>query len=295
MSVVKQRPNPARGARAGHSTSVRGRRGRFGRWLVPLTTAVLLLGLPLVAPVASGAWAEAAATGEGAAAIAEGPTFSNLFMFSPVINSILLALSLLSLAMFLYLLLSVHPQGLAPRAFVDEIYRLVGDGQYKEAIDFCRGHRKLFAASVIRRCLDNADKDPSVLMAVVDSEGKRRADTIWNSLSYLADVANVAPMLGLLGTVLGMIKAFLVVRWETVAASTAPLASAIGEAMSTTMFGLSVAILALVFHSVIKSRATRALAEVEQVVHAVADRIARQNVAAAPAAATARYEGGRKR
>ncbi len=262
---------------------------RYLAWALPLIAALLVLAGPVLAPEGAAAMAD---TGGGSAP-AEGPTFLSLFWFSPVINSILLGLSLLSLALFIYLLLSIHPQGLAPRVFVDEIYRLIDDGQYKEAIDFCRSHHKLFAASVIRRCLDNAEKEPSVLMAMVDNEGKRRADSVWNSLSYLADVANVAPMLGLLGTVLGMIKAFLVVRLDAVAASTEPLAGAIGEAMSTTMFGLSVAILALVFHSVLKSRATRALGEVEQVVHGVADRIKRHGAGHSDSGYG--YEGGRRR
>jgi len=112
-------------------------------------------------------------------------------------------------------------------------------------------------------------------MSMVDSEGKRRADILWNRISYLADVANVAPMLGLLGTVLGMINAFFAVGFENLSAESRHLTNAIGAAMATTMFGLGVAILATFFYSIVRSRLTRGLADAEEVVHSLADHMKR--------------------
>ena len=108
-----------------------------------------------------------------------------------------------------------------------------------------------------------------------DSEGRRRADIIWNRINYLADVLNVAPMLGLLGTVLGMIEAFFGLEYASASINAKVLSNAIGGAMATTMFGLIVGIVALVFHAIVKGRLIGALAEAEQVAHSIADHIER--------------------
>ena len=112
-------------------------------------------------------------------------------------------------------------------------------------------------------------------MDMMDSEGKRRADILWNRISYLADIANVAPMLGLLGTVLGMINAFFAMKFESLSASSSALSTSIGAAMATTMFGLIVAIIATFCYSIVKSRLTRSLASAEEVVHSLTDHMKR--------------------
>jgi biopolymer transport protein ExbB len=110
---------------------------------------------------------------------------------------------------------------------------------------------------------------------MLDSEGQRRADVVWNRLSYLGDVINIAPMLGLLGTVVGMMQAFFALQYQSISASSGALTRSIGGAMATTFFGLIVAIVSLVFYSIAKARLTRTLAEVEQTVHSIADHIKR--------------------
>jgi biopolymer transport protein ExbB len=203
------------------------------------------------------------------------PRLIYLFTRSTIINSIILGLSVLATLLFVFFLLSINASSMAPSSFVDDVTKLVIDRQYDEAAKLCRSYRRTFAASVILRCVENAGKQHSVIMDMLDSEGKRRADIVWNRISYLADIANVAPMLGLLGTVIGMIKAFFVLPQQYGNITSKVLSEGVGQAMATTMFGLAVAILALVFYSIVKSRATRTLAEVEQVVHSVADHIKR--------------------
>ncbi len=203
------------------------------------------------------------------------PSLVVLFQTSPIIISIILALSVVALLMFVYLLLTVNHNSMVPAPFVDDVMKMVLDRQYKEAADFCRVHRQIFVSSIIQRCVENAGKEHSVLMDILETEGRRRADILWNRISYLADIANVAPMLGLLGTVVGMMGAFFVLNETQIDITSKALSKDISGAMATTMFGLIVAILALAFYSIVKGRATRVLAEAEQAVHAVADHIKR--------------------
>lgn len=206
------------------------------------------------------------------------PSLVEMFQTSPIIISIILALSVVALLMFVYLLLTVNHNSMVPAPFVDDVMKMVLDKQYKEAADFCRVHRQIFVSSIIQRCVENAGKEQTVLMDILETEGRRRADILWNRISYLADIANVAPMLGLLGTVVGMMGAFFGLDKSQIDISSKFLSGQIGGAMATTMFGLIVAILALGFYSIVKSRATRVLAEAEQAVHAVADHIKREAV-----------------
>ncbi len=206
-----------------------------------------------------------------------GYRLAELFMFSPIINGIIAALSVLALGLFLWLLLTINARAVAPRDFIDEITRLVVRGDLEKAADLCRRARGVFIAPIVQRCVENAGQGHSVVLEMVGSEGRRAADVVWNRVSYLADISNVAPMLGLLGTVIGMITAFFGLERETGSINATVLSRGVGQAMTTTMFGLGVAIMALVMYSIIKSRATRTLAEAERAVNTIADHLQRND------------------
>ncbi len=252
----------------------------------PLVRIGWLLGACVVVAAAT-AWGQAgAAPGGAATTVAQGelqfdltsgnlPTLLELFRTSPYINGIIIALSILAVLLFLFFLVTISPGAMAPTTFVDEVGKLVINQKYEEAANLCRANPRVFVASVIQRCVENTGKEHSVIMEMIDSEGRRRADIIWNRISYLADISNVAPMLGLLGTVFGMFVAFFTLDQGGTSVSAAMLSLGVAKAMSTTMFGLSVAILASVFYTIAKARATKALAAGEQVVHSIADHIKR--------------------
>lgn len=207
--------------------------------------------------------------------LAEQPIYKlqEMFMFSPVINGIIAGLSVLALMFFLWFLLTINGRAVAPAAFVNEITNLVLVRRYEAAADACRRSKGVFIAPIILRCVENHGKSQSIILGMIDSEGRRLSDIIWNRISYLADISNVAPMLGLLGTVIGMITAFFGLDKESGTVNASVLSQGVGQAMATTMFGLMVGISALVFYSIIKSRATKTLAEAEAAVHSIADRI----------------------
>ena len=205
----------------------------------------------------------------------EMPSFAELFMVSPIINPIIAVLSIISLLLFLYFFMTISSAAMAPTVFVDEVSKLAIARKFDDLTSLCRANQRVFIATVVQRCAENAGKEHSVIMDMIDSEGRRRADLIWNRISYLADVSNVAPMLGLLGTVIGMIQAFFGLTEGSASINSGVLSEGVAAAMSTTMFGLIVAIISLVFYSVVKARATKSLAAAEQVVHSIADHIKR--------------------
>lgn len=203
------------------------------------------------------------------------PTPNQLFMTSPYVNGIIAVLSVLALCFFLTFMFSITTRSFIPTGFVNDVTTLVINRKYEEAANLCRDNRQIFAASIVQRCVENAGKSHSAILDMIDSEGQRRADIVWNRISYLADVSNVAPMLGLLGTVWGMINAFYSMEYESISINSQVLSRNIGGAMATTLFGLIVGISSLVFYSMVKGRATHTLAEVEQVVHSISDHVKR--------------------
>jgi len=208
-------------------------------------------------------------------------SLSELFLTNIYINSLLLGLSVLAVLLLVFFTLTISSSTMAPRSLLEELRRMVSVGDYKQAIDYCRANQRIFSASIAQRAIENAEQEQAIIMQVVEAEGRRRAELIWNRISYLADIANVAPMLGLLGTVIGMIQGFGALTLDAPGAKAVLLSENIAMAMATTMFGLVVAIIALACHALVKSRATAALAEVERAVHDVADQLG-NNAAAAP-------------
>ena len=239
-------------------------------WLVLGPTAPPLLAQPAADPAATPPADAAPATGLSGDGLYQ---LQQLFMFSPVINGLIAGLSVLALMLFLYFLLTINSRAVAPSAFVNEVTNLVLVHRYEAAADACRRAKGVFIAPIILRCVQNAGKSQSIILGMIDSEGRRLSDVIWNRISYLADISNVAPMLGLLGTVIGMLTAFFGLERESGSINAAVLSQGVGQAMATTMFGLTVGIAATVFYSIVKSRATRTLAEAEAAVHSIADRI----------------------
>ena len=102
-----------------------------------------------------------------------------------------------------------------------------------------------------------AAKDPA-------AEGGRIADAMMASVDWLADIAAIAPLVGLLGTVLGMFQAFGGVASDVSAgAKPVVLAQGVSQAIVTTIFGLVIAIPTLVFHAFFRRRAQKRIAEIE--------------------------------
>ena len=109
-------------------------------------------------------------------------------------------------------------------------------------------------------------------------------------LSYLALIGSIAPMIGLMGTVYGMIMSFEKIAQSTVSPKPAELAEGISTALFTTLEGLTVAIPAMIFYSILRNRVARFVLEVGMVSEGLMSRFQTRKPAAggaqpAPAAA----------
>jgi len=110
---------------------------------------------------------------------------------------------------------------------------------------------------VLVQAIDVKDQDRETLETVISHAMDDEVRDLSSYVQALATIGNIAPLLGLLGTVLGMIKAFMVIQEMGGKVNAAVLAGGIWEALLTTAIGLAVALPTMVAHSYIVSRIDR--------------------------------------
>ncbi|MEF2279220.1 MotA/TolQ/ExbB proton channel family protein [Deinococcus sp. YIM 134068] len=120
------------------------------------------------------------------------------------------------------------------------------------------------AANVLRAGLRRASRGPDAAGAAMNAALLAEDARLYAGLSALGTAAQVAPLLGLLGTVVGMVRSFLVFS-STAAPTPAQLATGISEALVNTAAGLVVAIIAYVARNALRTRADRIAGQAERV------------------------------
>jgi biopolymer transport protein ExbB len=183
-----------------------------------------------------------------------------VFSASPFIYAVLAILSVSSLSIWLYSLATFRIEEVVPSSFKNELSLLLQKQDWEKATRLCNG-KPNFLASIIKTGLMTRGLGPQVMMDAMKTEGKRVSTPFWQRLSLLNDIAIVAPMLGLLGTVVGMFYAFYDVNRSV--ESINALFDGLGIAVGTTVFGLVVAILSMLFATTLKYRLIKTLTRVE--------------------------------
>ena len=111
---------------------------------------------------------------------------------------------------------------------------------------------------------ENPNAKPGMLKEIMESEGARQAGRMQNMIHYLLDLSAVAPMVGLLGTVIGMLKAFNSVAFDLAKARPMELAGGVAQALITTIAGLIVAIPAMMAYSWFRGRVIKLTGRLEE-------------------------------
>jgi len=122
-------------------------------------------------------------------------------------------------------------------------------------------------ARVVQKVLDFTTKNPNAdlqqLREIAETEGTRVAASLNNRVIYLADIGMIAPLLGLLGTVLGIIHSFAALGSELGTARYVALSQGISEALVNTCAGLAIGIPAMMFYAFFRGRAQKLISDLE--------------------------------
>jgi len=179
---------------------------------------------------------------------------------------VLAAMSVFGLAMVFYFLLFLRESQIAPRDLMRDLVARIKADDLTEARRLCED-RPCPLSSVTLAVLDtlrNAPKsDLAHLRDAAESEGGRQADSINGLIQLLLDLSVIAPMVGLLGTVMGMLQAFGSIASDVASARPIVLAAGVSQAIITTIFGLLVAIPAMICYAGFRRRASRQIASLE--------------------------------
>ena len=145
----------------------------------------------------------------------------------------------------------MRPGKIIPEKFVMDVRSLVSRGDFDKAMDYCLKHKNQASSVFVEALKLNKKKTMSneLLRNTVQDLGAREIDDIALRIRPLLIIGNIAPLLGLLGTVLGMIKAFNVVASEAGLGRADLLAAGISEALITTAAGLVIAIPSLALYN----------------------------------------------
>jgi biopolymer transport protein ExbB/TolQ len=149
------------------------------------------------------------------------------------------------------------------RKFVDRILALVKQEQIDQAILYCKRY-KVPLANILMAGLINHSKRNRIIQNSVDEVALSEIPRLQERTPYLAMIAQVSLLLGLLGTIIGLIQSFTAVGSAEASEKAALLAAGISKAMNTTAFGLIVAVPCMVFYTILQRRTEKLIDDIDE-------------------------------
>lgn len=184
---------------------------------------------------------------------------------------VILAASVVGVGVFFERLWSTQRARILPRSFVDRIRALVAKGKTSEALLLCEENGSsiaLIMAAALRAYEHSTNR--SEIKEAVEEVGAREVAHLDRNVEIVGTVATISPLLGLLGTVIGMIRMFLAILNSGIGDAN-QMAGGIGEALVCTAAGLCVAIPAYIFHRHLRAKVAGLGIELEKEVVALID------------------------
>ena len=170
-------------------------------------------------------------------------------------------LSLVALAIIIERLWVLRRSNFLQTSTVETLSGLLASDKFQGTVDFCRRHPGPLT-DLVTALVENRRAPYEELKEILEDTGRLQLASLQRGLPALATIVAGAPLLGLLGTVIGMIKIFSVVATAG-SGITEQLSSGISQALITTATGLVIAIPALFTHSYLEARAIGILSDIE--------------------------------
>jgi len=230
-----------------------------------------LLGFMIVAVMAVMACPAMAQGDDGEDEEAQTMTWMATIMASGVIGGVIILLSIVSLALTIEHFVSIRQDKLVPPEILGEIEVLFEDEEYEEAMELCEAEPSFFT-NVVGAALPKMGSGYHAMMDAIADSLDEENTKLHSKISYLSLIAAVSPMMGLLGTVYGMILAFQKIAAARGAPEPAELAGGISLALVTTMEGLVVAIPTTAFYFFFRNKVVALGLQVSTIVEDLFDR-----------------------
>jgi biopolymer transport protein ExbB len=231
-----------------------------GRFLCLVALALVVAGMFAAVAQAQDAAAPAPAPSTGEEASGGNLVLFMLKSLGWVFGPLLLAISVGMLALVVLLFLDLRMSSAIPAGFVDEFTDTVNKRKFKEAFDMARndpsflGQVLTAGMSRLQYGLEDAREAAMNTLESIKSDKEQKNN-------YNAVIATIGPMLGLVGTVWGMIQSFSVLATAT-QVNPSKLADGISHALVVTLFGVAISVPAIFFNAFYRNRITRVTMDV---------------------------------
>lgn len=169
------------------------------------------------------------------------------------IMAILAVLSIIAVYIFIERFLSIKKASQEDKHFMNNIRDFMHNGRLDSALALCKNNESPIAR-MIEKGLIRIGRPLSDINSAIENVGKLEVSKMEKNIAGLATIAGAAPMLGFLGTVIGMIIAFYDMSMAGNNIDIALLSSGIYQAMVTTVGGLIVGIIAFVLYNILVAR-----------------------------------------
>lgn len=179
----------------------------------------------------------------------------------PVYSLIFLALSFTLVALLVMNLLTARRENVCPQDLVDGFEAKLNEKAYQDAYNLAKSDES-FLGQVLSAGLEKLQTGYAQSIEAMQEVGEEENMKLEHRLSYMALIGTISPMVGLFGTVHGMIKAFQVIATGGTTPKATDLAKGISTALFTTLVGLAIAIPAIAAFNILKNRIARLVLEV---------------------------------
>lgn len=195
-----------------------------------------------------------------------------MFIKGGVIMWMILACSVLALSVVIDRSIVIRRANINVPAFMVRLRGLIKKKDISGAVSVCMQENSPIA-NIIRKGLKKYKYGHDRVKESIENAGKQEISKLEKGLPILASISGIAPLLGFLGTVTGMITAFMTIEDLAGAANPSDLAGGIWEALLTTASGLIVGIPSLAFYNYFANRVKRLVGDMETVANDVVDTI----------------------
>lgn len=178
----------------------------------------------------------------------------------------LLATSVIMVTFIIQLAISMQKAKLAPPPLVESLRQLIGSGNYQEAWETCNANKN-YLANVLKAGLGRIGRGKEAVESGLAEHGLREATLLRTRNSYLSVIGVVSPMIGLLGTVIGMMGAFAVLGTSGATGNPKELAGKISEVLLATASGLFIAIPAFVAYYIFRNMSQASIVHADDIVN----------------------------
>ncbi len=174
----------------------------------------------------------------------------------------LMLCSVISLAIFIEKLITLRKKRVLIPEIISIIENIKSIADIDLAMSICEKNKGVFS-NIVQIGLKNSSLPKDELKEMFADQGRQEVRILERGLGILETIAGIAPLLGLLGTVTGMIKVFDVISVQGVGQATS-LSGGISEALITTVAGLSIGIPTLVFYNYFTNKAENLILDIEK-------------------------------